>query len=160
MNLAAPPGPPSPALESVSPATSWPPCEACPLRAENLELRQQAGYWKTMHQRACTRLTELQGELEHLRAQLRLRERQLFGRKAEPAPTQTPDQATVLPPSEPPRPCGQQRGRPSPPRRDYRQLPVVVRELELPADQQQCPQCGQPFAAFPGTADSELLEIE
>jgi hypothetical protein len=38
-----------------------------------------------MHQRACTRLTELQAELENVRAQLRLRERQLFGRKAEPA---------------------------------------------------------------------------
>jgi transposase len=113
-----------------------------------------------MHQRACTRLTELQAELEHLRAQLRLRERQLFGRKAEPAPAHTLDQATVLHAPEPPRPCGQQRGRPSPPRRNYSHLPVVLQELELPADQQQCPQCGQPFASFPGTADSELLEIE
>ena len=71
-----------------------------------------------------------------------------------------PDSPTVLPASEPPRPCGQQRGRPSPPRRDYRHLPVVLHDLELPADQQQCPQCGQPFTSFPGTADSELLEIE
>jgi transposase len=113
-----------------------------------------------MHQRAGTRIADLQDELEHLRAQLRLRERQLFGRKAEPAPAHAPDQATVLAPREPPRPCGQQRGQPSPPRRDYSHLPVVVQELELPADQQQCPQCGQPFASFPGTADSELLEIE
>ena len=135
-------------------------CDICPLVAENLELRQQAGYWKSMHQRACARLTELQAELEQLRAQLRLRERQLFGRKAEPAPAHAPDQATLTPPPEPPRPRGQQRGRPSPPRRDYRHLPVVLEERQLPADQQQCPQCGQPFAPFPGTADSELLEIE
>ncbi len=113
-----------------------------------------------MHQRACTRLTELQAELEHLRAQLRLRERQLFGRKAEHAPAHPPDQATVTSPPEPPRPRGQQRGRPSPPRRDDGHLPVVLQDLELPADQQQCPHCGQPFAPFPGTADSELLEIE
>jgi transposase len=130
------------------------------LLAENLELRQQAGYWKSMHQRACSRLTELQTELEHLRAQLRLRKRQLFGRKAEPAPAHPPDQATLTPPAEPPRPRGQQRGRPSPPRRDHSHLPVVLEERELPADQQQCPQCGQPFAPFPGTDDSELLEIE
>ena len=113
-----------------------------------------------MHQRACTRISELQAEVELLRARLRLRERQLFGRKAEPAPAHPPDSPTVLPASEPPRPCGQQRGRPSPPRRDYRHLPVVLHDLELPADQQQCPQCGQPFTSFPGTADSELLEIE
>jgi transposase len=163
MNLAAHPGPPpaSPsAVESTTPTTPLPRCEVCPLLADNLELRQQAGYWKSMHQRAGTRLTELQAELEHVRAQLRLRERQLFGRKAEPAPAHPPDQATLLPSPEPPRPCGQQRGRPSPPRRDYSHLPVVLQELELPAGQQQCPHCGQPFAAFPGTADSELLEIE
>src|SRR5262249_28624531 len=96
------------------------------------------------------------------RAQLRLRERRLFGRKAEHTPAHPPDQApaTGTPPPPPPRPRGQQRGRPSPPRRDYRHLPVVVQELELPADQQRCPHCGQPLAPFPGTADSELLEIE
>ena len=160
MNLAAQPGPSpsSPALESVSAATPLPPCDACPLRAENLELRLQAGYGKTMHQRAGTRLTELQDELEHLRAQLRLRQRQLFGRKAEPA--YRPDQATVHPPLQPPRLCGQQRGRPSPPRRDYSHWPVILQELQRPADQQPGPQCGQPFAVFAGTADSELLEIE
>jgi transposase len=113
-----------------------------------------------MHQRACSRLTELQAEREQLRAQLRLRERQLFGRKAEPAPAHTPDQATATTPPQPPRPRGQQRGRPSPPRRDHSHLPVVIHELQLPADQQQCPHCGQPFVPFPGTADSELLEIE
>jgi len=163
MNLAAHLGPPPstpPTVERASPATPLPRCDACPRLAENLELRQQAGSWKTMHQRAGTRLTELQAELEHLRAQLRLRERQLFGRKAAPAPAHAPDQATVLLPREPPRPCGQQRGRPSPPRRDYSHLPVDLHELELPADQQQCPHCGQPFTSFPGTADSELLEIE
>src|SRR5271166_3980365 len=107
MNLAAHSGPypSSPStVECAHPATPPPRCDVCPLLAENLELRQQAGYWKSMHQRACTRLTELQDELEHLSAQLRLRERQLFGRKAEPAPAHTSDQATVLAPREPPRP--------------------------------------------------------
>lgn len=87
MNVAAHPGPlplSPPQVECTHPFP-LPSCNPCPLLAENLELRQQAGYWKTMHQRACTRLTELQAELEHVRAQLRLRERQLFGRKAEPA---------------------------------------------------------------------------
>ena len=160
MNLAAHPGPPLSSLTVVESAPPLPRCEICPLLAENLQLRQQAGYWKSMHHRATTRLTELQAELEHVRAQLRLRERQLFGKKAEPAPAHPPDQATLLPSPEPPRRRGQQRGWPSPPRRDSSHLPVVLHELELPADQQQCPQCGQPFDSFPGTADSELLEIE
>src|SRR5262245_16757930 len=129
MNLAAHPAPhPSspPPLESAPPSTPPPHCDVCPLLAENLELRQQAGYWKSMHQRACTRLTELQAELEHLRAQLRLRERQLFGRKAEPAPAHPPDPVTVLPAPAPPRPCGQQRGPPSPPPRHSSHLPVLL----------------------------------
>src|SRR5262249_23498394 len=154
MSLLAPPGPlPSSPLqvESTHPSP-LPGCNPCPLLSENRELRQQASYWKTMHQRACTRLTELQAELERARAQLRLRERQLLRRRGERAPTHPPDQATVLPAPEPPRSCGQQRGRPSPPRRDYGHLPVVLQELELPADQQRCPQCGQSFTSFPGTA--------
>src|SRR5215204_4772488 len=107
MNLAVHPDPlPSTPVEHALLATPLR-CDVCPLLAECLELRQQAGYWKSMHQRAGTRIAELQAELEHLRAQLRLRERQLFGRKAEPAPAHTPDQATVLPPCEPPRPRGQ-----------------------------------------------------
>jgi transposase len=134
-------------------------CAVCPLLAENLELRQQAGYWKSMHQRAVARLAELQTENEYLQAQLRLRERQLFGRKTERVTAQ-PDSPVTVPTPEPPRPCGQQRGRPSPPRRDHSHLPVVVEERELPASEQHCPQCGQPFAPFPGTEDSSLLEIE
>jgi transposase len=39
-------------------------------------------------------------------------------------------------------------------------LPVVFQDLELPVNQQHCRHCGQLFASFPGTADSELLEIE
>ena len=114
MNLAAHSGPlpSSPlAVQSTPPAPASPPCDGCPLLSENLELRQQAGYWK----RACINglphasPEHAQAEIEQLRAQLRLRERQLFGRKAEPAPTHPPDQATGISSSEPPRPRGQQR---------------------------------------------------
>src|SRR5262249_60120568 len=106
MNLAAHSAPhlsPPPAVQSPPPSSPPSRCDVCPLLAENLELRQQAGYWKSMPQRACSRLTELQAELEQVRAQLRLRERQLFGRKAEPAPAHTPDQATAATPPQPPR---------------------------------------------------------
>lgn len=112
-----------------------------------------------MHQRATERIATLQAQIDLLQAQLRLRERQLFGQKAEPAPAKA-DSLPDAPVPPQPRPRGQQRGCPGPKRRDYSHLPAVTEDLELPADQQHCPQCGQPFVPFPTTADSELLEID
>src|SRR2546429_8449072 len=59
------------------------PCPVCPRLAQEFEPWRQAGYWKAMHERAVRRADLLQQEIEQLRAQLRLREQQLFGRKAE-----------------------------------------------------------------------------
>src|SRR5713226_9363247 len=53
------------------------------LLRENLELRQQVGYWKSMHQRACTRVAESEAQVAQLQAKVKLRERQMFGRKSE-----------------------------------------------------------------------------
>ena len=49
---------------------------------------------------------------------------------------------------------------PSPKRRDYSHLPAVVEDKVLPPDQCHCSRCGQPFADFPGTEDSTILEID
>src|SRR5437870_12040648 len=75
-------------LTSPVPACSAPPlpngpCPVCPRLAQEFEPWRQAGYWKAMHDRALQREARLQQEIEQLRAQLRLREQQLFGRKAE-----------------------------------------------------------------------------
>src|SRR5204863_9391523 len=59
-----------------------------------------------------------------------------------------------------PRPLGQHRGRPGPKRRDYPHLPAVTQDLDLPAEEQRCSGCGQPFAPFPGTDDTTVLEVE
>jgi transposase len=152
--VSAPPCPAEPAAPLV-------PCPYldCPCRPELLRLRQQAGYWQAMHQRALARLDLLQQEVDDLRAKLRLRERQLFERKSEKsgALLQTPP-ATPGPAAK--RPRGQQPGRPSPPRRCYDHLPAVAETLDIPADQQQCPACGQPWLPFPSTEPAEILEIE
>ena len=149
----------SPPQEPVSPLSL---CihPDCPCRTELIRLRQQANYYKAQHQRAVTRLEQLQQDLEQLRAQLRLRERQLFERKSEKtcATPETQPAATTTP--LPKRPRGQQRGRPSPPRRSYRHLPAVEEVLDFPADEQHCQRCGQPWRPFPGTEDAELLEID
>jgi transposase len=113
-----------------------------------------------MHQRALARLAELKAENEQLRAQLILREQQLFGKKSEQgaAPQSAPSAAPR--PPKPRRPRGHQRGQPGHPRRDHSHLPAVEVPIELPAEQQACSDCGRPFASFPGTEDSEVLEVE
>src|SRR5262249_30477912 len=50
--------------------------------------------------------------------------------------------------------------KPGPKRRDHSRLPVALETLDLPDDQRLCPCCGLPFASFPGTEDSEILEVE
>jgi transposase len=109
-----------------------------------------------MHQRALARQAELQAEIDSLRAQLRLREQQLFGKKSE-ARSAT---SAATPATQPRKPRGQQPGRPGPPRRDHSHLPVVQQILDLPADQKRCDCCGLPLEPFPGTEDGAILEVE
>src|SRR5512142_25739 len=131
------------------PAPSAPrgPCPVCPRLEQEFEPWRQAAYWQAMHQRAVQREQLLQHENEQLQARIRFLEQQLFGRKADsPASTDGP-----TPTRRSPRPRGQQRDKPGPKRRDYTHLPAVEQIVELPADQQCCSRCGQPFASFPGT---------
>jgi transposase len=119
---------------------------------------RQASYWKAMHDRALQREALLQRRVAELEAQLRLREQQLFGRKTE---ARTATALTPIPTAAAARRRrGQQPGRPGPRRRDYRHLPAVPEERELPAPQCCCRRCGRPFAPVGGTADSTILEVE
>jgi transposase len=135
--------------------------EVATLRRANLEWRQQAGYWKSMHTQACRRLATLEQEAEQLRGENRKLQAQAFGRKSEQS--SSTDRTNTLEgerhPSEAGRVRGQRRGRPGPARRDYSHLPVVREEHVLPPEQQVCPTCGT--AMTPGaTEDSEQIEIE
>src|SRR5919204_1670326 len=73
------------------------PCPVCPRLAVEFEPWRQAGFWKAMHDRAVQREALLKHEIEQLRAQLRLREQQLFGRKTEAGTT-----AALTPPTTSP----------------------------------------------------------
>jgi transposase len=129
--------------------------------AAEFEPWRQAAYWQAMHQRAVQREQLLRQEIDTLQAQLRSLKQRLFGRHTESAAA-LPDRAAPAPTptAAPPRPRGQQPGRPGPQRRAYDHLPAVEETIALPADQQQCPQCGRPFVPFAGTDDSTVLEIE
>lgn len=57
-------------------------CSNCPIHVEISKLRCENAYWRKMHQKAVERETRLKEEISELKAKLRLRERQLFGRKS------------------------------------------------------------------------------
>ena len=157
---------PSRSESSSGPVCSAPsipqgPCPVCPRLEQEFEPWRQAAYWQAMHRRALDREAQLQAEVERLHALLRLREQQLFGRKTETAAATEPAVPLATPPDPPPRRSrGQQPGRPGPKRRDYSHLPAVPEDHELPPDQCRCSRCGQPFADFPGTEDSIILEVD
>src|SRR5262245_23027497 len=159
---------PDPAAVPLTTVPSYPPCAApalpdgpcpvCPRLAIEFEPWRQAGYWKAMHDRAVQREALLQQEIEQLRAQLRLREQQLFGRKTETTAAPTP---TATGRDDPPRRRrGQQPGQKGPRRRDYAHLAAVIEERAIPGDECCCRRCGRPFAPVSGTEDSTILEVE
>src|SRR5512135_1027987 len=161
-------------MPAEPPPTSWPdaaavllpacsapplpqgPCPVCPRLAQEFEPWRQAAYYKAMLDRAVAREAQLKQEIASLQAQLRLREQQLFGRKAD-STTTTEGPAR---PARSPRPLGQQPGKPGPQRRDYSHLPTVDQVIDLSPERQRCSRCGEPFALFPGTDDTTVLEIE
>ena len=160
---ACPPSQPS----STAPVCSAPPlpegpCPVCPRLEQEFEAFRQAAYWKAMHAAPSSARPSSKSRSNGSRRWLRLREQQLFGRKTETAAATAP--AAPDPPrtdTPPRRPRGQQPGRPGPKRRDYSHLPAVVEDPQvLPPEQCRCSRCGQPFADFPGTEDSIILEVE
>ncbi len=119
--------------------------------------------------RACinglpSRLTELQAEIEQLRAPLRLREdaNSLAARRNRPPPTR-PTRLPVSLPSEPPRPRGQQRG-PGPVRHAGPTTviyPLSLRNWNCRRTSNSVRTAANPSAPVSRhRMDSELLEIE
>jgi transposase len=134
------------------------------LRRDNLELRQQAGYWKSMHGRALERIAALQQDNERLRGEVRRWQDQLFGQKSE---KQSPkDRSNYLPglddedEGNAARACRPKPPRQGPQRRDYSHLPIVEDVVELSEAERICPYCGKLWLERSDTEDSEQIEIE
>ncbi len=129
-------------------------------RRENLELRQQAGYWKSRHADAAKRIAELEREVEQLRGENHKLQAELFGRKSEKPASADRSNQLDEPSADPARRRrGQRSDRPGPKRRDYSHLPARAEIVELPASERVCPQCGLPMTCC-GTEDSEQIEID
>lgn len=134
------------------------PCPACPLHVEVAKLRSESAYWRAMHQKAIEREAKLKEENAELKAKLRLRERQLFGRKSEKG-SQGEDSPQSKDEGDK-KPRGQQHGSNGHGRRNYSHLCTREEVHDLPEGEDHCPICGLEFTPFPGTEDSEVIEIE
>ncbi|HSF93174.1 MAG TPA: transposase, partial [Paracoccaceae bacterium] len=157
---------------------------------ELFALRQQAGYWRALHERAAqrasaleTQVAEFKGmvralkaslaesakERDALKARIAWLERQVFGAKGE----QSKDSGVGPAEDEPVggmasntdtlpegRKRGQQRGKKSAGRQCHPQLPAEAFVHNLPELERCCPKCGLGFHDFPGTEDCEEIHWE
>jgi transposase len=133
------------------------------LERENLELRQQAGYWKSRHRDALDRVSAWEQKVEQLEGEKRQLQADLFGPCSEVQPGNDRSNDLEDPQDDSQRPKrnrGQQPGNPGPKRRDYSHLPVRENWVELPPEQSVCPCCGLPLRPLSDTEDSEQIEIE
>jgi transposase len=133
------------------------------LERDNLELRQQAGYWKSRHRDALVRVSALEQKVEQLEGERRQLQADLFGRRSEVQPGT--DRSNDLEDSQddsqrPKRGRGQQPGNPGPKRRDYSHLPAREITIELAPERSVCPCCGLPLLPLSDTEDAEQIEIE
>jgi transposase len=133
------------------------------LERENLELRQQAGYWKSRHRDALDRVSALEQKVEQLEGEKRQLQADLFGRRSEVQSGNDRSNDLKDPQDDPHRPKrnrGQQPGKPGPKRRDYSHLPGREDWVELPPEHSVCSCCGLPLLPLSDTEDSEQIEIE
>lgn len=102
----------------------------------------------------------MRSELQTAQAKTRDLQQRLFGRKTERGRIIDTRlrQGEVLPASGVSGVRGQRPGSPGHARTRLSGLPGRIEVVEL--DEPQCPACGAPLAALPGTDDSEVVEIE
>ncbi len=151
---------PQPGFPSLveSHRVAWKSCQQCEWKAAYQDAYARSVYWETMHARAVAREAKLKNENEALKAKVRLREHQLFGRKTEQKTGN--DTKTTGTGSKKTRPRGQQPGSKGHGRRKQKKLPVEEEVVDVPKEGQACPRCGLPYEEFPETEDSEIIEIE
>ncbi|MDI6773541.1 MAG: IS66 family transposase [bacterium] len=116
----------------------------------------EAVYWRVMHGRAVAREGQLKVEIVDLKAKLRQRERELFGRKSEQSKGKNQSQEGEAAQ----RRRGQQRGSRGHGRRRHVELPAVEESYDLDPAQRRCPRCQRAFEALAGSEDSEVVEVE
>jgi transposase len=133
------------------------------LWSEVYQQRQQAGYWKAQFERARERQADLEQKNKELQAEIKKLKHQLFGRKSEKKNRSEKTNSVSIGSSAADGEKGkrgQQPNNAAPQRRTHDQLPVIETTVDLPDNQKHCLACGLPFKSFPGTEDSDTIEID
>jgi len=123
-------------------------------RAAERTLTREAGYEERLRQ-AAQREAQLRADLEVAQAKIRDLQQRLFGRKSERRKGGSEERTPGLVPRAA---RGQRRGVPGHGRTLLRHLPERIEWVAI--DTPQCPRCGLALNHFPGSEDSEVLEIE
>lgn len=151
--------------------------EIIQLRKDLFSARYEASFYKSHYQNgiairermryehdaAIRKLTQLHKEetdqlrktIAILEAKVKLRERQLFGKKAEKGAGG--NESTK---KKSKRKRGQQNGEKSPSKRDYSHLPVMPEIQDILENARICPCCNALYADMGATEDSDIIEIE
>lgn len=142
-------------------------------KQEHIQLVWDAKYWKSTYRRVQARLQQaeadhqsamaqaaqreaaLRSELEIAQAKIRDLQKRVFGRKSE---QNSPRDSAPGSNSKSTRSRGQQPSAPGHGRTRQDHLPARIETIEI--DSPHCQSCGLGFTDFPGTEDSEVLEIE
>jgi len=125
---------------------------------EMIEYKTKANFWEAQFQRAKTREEQLLLENEKLKAKLRKREQQLFGKSSEKnGKTQDNNPNSQQEKSKKNR--GQQPGSQGHGRRDYSHLPTLEETIRLSEKHSCCSCCGLPYEELAGSETSEILEV-
>ncbi|HDZ27475.1 MAG TPA: IS66 family transposase [Candidatus Aminicenantes bacterium] len=131
-------------------------CKNCTFIKEYYIALCERGYWKAQHSKAIEREEELKKKIKELEAKLRMREKQLFGKKSEKS-NKIEGQANADKIGKKNR--GQQPGKPGHGRGKHDRLEVIEEVIEIPEEERYCAICGLPFEDFPGTEDSEDIVV-
>jgi transposase len=126
---------------------------------EMIDYKTRANYWATQFLQLKTREESLVSEVEELKAKLRKREQELFGKSSEKT-NKTPDANPQANKESAKRNRGQQPGSKGHGRRDYSDLPFVEEEVGLIEESCRCPCCHLPYEELPGYAESDILEVD
>jgi transposase len=120
--------------------------------------KTKAYYWEAQFNKFKSREELLKEEIEELKAQLRKREQQLFGKKSEKS-TKKLDQHSSSASEKLKKKRGQQIGSQGHGRRDYGHLPTTEETVSFTEESGQCFCCHLPYEELPGSKDSTILEV-
>jgi transposase len=125
------------------------------LKIRLIEVSAECGRYRSWYEMAKQREQLLIEQNASLAADNKRLKRDLYARKSEASAKKEHGEK---PASK--RKRGQQSGNPTPARRTYPNLPVIPETVDLPQDQQQCPECGLALEALPMDDTSTVVEIQ